>query len=145
MAGAANAAVLPEPVCDWPTTSLPCISTGMASAWIGAACSKPSLSMAFSSSLESPSSENNFVVMQMDIVQKGQDSAARRKTRGVSAARQKEEGRMQKRHQRRITVVAAPDQRWSSWLQLALPSPSALRSLHSAFSLAWLWSGWRVA
>ncbi len=32
-----NAAVLPEPVCDWPTTSRPLIKTGMASAWIGAA------------------------------------------------------------------------------------------------------------
>ena len=50
MAGAAKAAVLPEPVCDWPTTSLPGSSTGMAAAWMGAACSKPSLSMAFSSS-----------------------------------------------------------------------------------------------
>ena len=28
MAGMANAAVLPEPVCDWPTTSLPCHQHG---------------------------------------------------------------------------------------------------------------------
>ena len=47
MAGMANAAVLPEPVWDWPTTSLPVISTGIASAWMGDACSNPSLSMAF--------------------------------------------------------------------------------------------------
>ena len=47
IAGIANAAVLPEPVCDWPTTSRPLISTGIASAWMGAAFSKPSLSMAF--------------------------------------------------------------------------------------------------
>ncbi len=60
MAGMANAAVLPEPVCDWPTTSRPLMSTGMASAWIGAAFSKPSLSMAFRISAERPSSENNF-------------------------------------------------------------------------------------
>ena len=43
IAGAAKATVLPEPVFDWPATSLPCIRIGIAAAWIGAACSKPSL------------------------------------------------------------------------------------------------------
>jgi small GTP-binding protein len=54
MAGMANAAVLPEPVCDWPTTSLPAIRRGMAAAWMGAAFSKPSLSMALSISRKGP-------------------------------------------------------------------------------------------
>src|SRR5215475_5908904 len=36
---------------------------GMALAWIGAACSKPSLSMAFSTSADKPRSENGFAVM----------------------------------------------------------------------------------
>src|ERR1035441_10377863 len=64
MAGMANAAVLPEPVCDWPTTSRPAIRKGMASAWIGAAFSKPSLSTALSNPSDRPSSENSFGVMQ---------------------------------------------------------------------------------
>src|SRR5262245_19544085 len=58
-----NAAVLPEPVCDCPTMSRPCISNGMDSAWMGDACSKPSLSMALSNSSDRPSSVNSFGVM----------------------------------------------------------------------------------
>jgi hypothetical protein len=38
---------------------------GIASAWMGAACSKPSWLMAFNNSGDSPSSENNFGVMQI--------------------------------------------------------------------------------
>src|SRR5579871_1449691 len=61
MAGTAKAAVLPEPVWDCPTTSWPASRMGMASAWMGEACSNPSLSIAFKSSGESPNSENNFL------------------------------------------------------------------------------------
>jgi hypothetical protein len=39
----------------------------MALACIGAACSKPSLSIAFSTSAERPNSENSFGVMISDI------------------------------------------------------------------------------
>src|ERR1035438_7676333 len=41
--------------------------------------------MAFSSSLESPSSLNNFFVTQVYVTPKRQDNAAGRKRRGVSA------------------------------------------------------------
>jgi len=63
MAGMAKAAVLPEPVWDCPTMSRPVISTGMASAWIGEACSNPRRWTALRISSDSPSSENSFVLM----------------------------------------------------------------------------------
>src|SRR5436190_21158473 len=63
IAGAAKATVLPEPVWDWPTTSRPAIKTGIDSAWMGEACSKPSLSMALRILGERPSSENSLGVI----------------------------------------------------------------------------------
>ena len=51
-AGSANAAVLPVPVAAWPTRSLPPISGGMASRWIGVGSSYPRLVSAFSKTLD---------------------------------------------------------------------------------------------
>src|ERR1035437_8022276 len=84
MAGMANAAVLPEPVCDWPTTSRPLISTGMASAWMGAAFSKPIFSTAFNTSGERPSSENNFGVISICLYDFAQNKRVRFELRAKS-------------------------------------------------------------
>ena len=59
MAGMQKAAVLPEPVSDWPTRSCPCMISGIAAAWIGAVSSKPSLATARSNSAERPSESND--------------------------------------------------------------------------------------
>ena len=58
----AYAAVLPDPVCAWPTTSLPVSSTGMAASCMGNGSSKPISSIAFSISWLTPSS-SNFVIL----------------------------------------------------------------------------------
>ena len=48
--GSAKAAVLPVPVWARPTTSRPCISSGMVSCWIAEGCSKPTLRTAATTS-----------------------------------------------------------------------------------------------
>ena len=60
MAGIAKAAVLPEPVCDWPTMSTPESMTGMAAVWMGEASSYPIFSTARSNSGDKPSSLKGF-------------------------------------------------------------------------------------
>ena len=60
MAGSANAAVFPEPVCDCPTTSRPESSAGIVSDWIGVASSNPIFATALSNSGDRPSSVNSF-------------------------------------------------------------------------------------
>ena len=53
-----NAAVLPEPVCAWPTTSLPESNTGMAASCMGNVSSKPILTRAFNMGASTPNDSN---------------------------------------------------------------------------------------
>ena len=53
-----NAAVLPEPVWAWPTTSLPESSTGMVASCMGNVSSKPIFTRAFSMGASTPSASN---------------------------------------------------------------------------------------
>ena len=53
-----NAAVLPEPVWAWPTTSLPESNTGMVASCMGNVSSKPIFTRAFSMGASTPSASN---------------------------------------------------------------------------------------
>ena len=76
IAGMQNAAVLPEPVSDCPTTSRPAIISGIAAAWIGAASVNPSRATASSTPGERPSAAKGT----------GADAAAVRGARGAESA-----------------------------------------------------------